>query len=76
MKRTEEIEKKLRMVVSDDQCRCGCGALLARVVREGLELKCRKCKSLILIEHHELVDMYKALQFDPMPSIKPPFRRV
>ena len=75
MKRTRESQSSQRMVVHDDQCRCGCGALLARVVREGLELKCRKCKSLILIEHQELVEMYKALNFDNIPSIKPPFRR-
>jgi phage FluMu protein Com len=68
-----------KMVVRDDQCRCACGSMLARVVREGLELKCRKCKGLILIRHEELVDMYNALEFEsrpsmPKPSItKPPF---
>lgn len=52
------------MVAHGDQCRCACGSMLARVVREGLELKCRKCKSLVIITHQELVDMYRALEFD------------
>lgn len=75
MKPTDQVNRARSMVVSEDQCRCGCGALLARVVREGLELKCRKCKTLILIKHEELVEMYKALQFDIMPSFRPPSRR-
>ena len=54
-----------RMVPHDDQCRCSCGSLLARVVAEGLELKCRKCKSLVLITHDELVRMYQQLEFAP-----------
>jgi phage FluMu protein Com len=54
-----------RMVPHDDQCRCSCGSLLARVVAEGLELKCRKCKSLVLITHDELVRMYQQLEFEP-----------
>ena len=53
-----------RMIPNDDQCRCSCGSLLARVVAEGLELKCRKCKSLVLITHGELVRMYQQLEFE------------
>lgn len=56
-----------RMQSSEDQCRCGCGALLARVVREGLEIKCRKCKSIVLITHDELVEMYRSLGLEPPP---------
>jgi len=52
------------MVPAGDQCRCACGSMLARVVREGLELKCRKCKALVIISHEELVEMYRALEFD------------
>jgi phage FluMu protein Com len=29
--------------------RCACGNLLARLVRDGLELKCRKCKRQIVV---------------------------
>jgi phage FluMu protein Com len=54
-----------RMVPSGDQCRCTCGSMLARMVRDGLELKCRKCKNLILITHEELIEMYKELNATP-----------
>ena len=54
-----------RMIPNQDQCRCSCGSLLARVVAEGLELKCRKCKSLVLITHDELVRMYQQIDFEP-----------
>ena len=30
-------------------CRCHCGALLARVVPGGVELKCRHCKRIQLV---------------------------
>jgi hypothetical protein len=29
--------------------RCPCGSLLARLVRNGVELKCRKCKRHIIV---------------------------
>jgi phage FluMu protein Com len=51
--------------------------MLARVVAQGLELKCRKCKSLVLITHDELVEMYQRLGLRPSPSHsipKPPVR--
>ena len=60
-----------RMTPLGDQCRCACGSLLARVVREGLELKCRKCKSLVLITHDELVRMYQEQNFTPL-RLPPP----
>jgi phage FluMu protein Com len=57
------------MTPRGDQCRCGCGSLLARVVREGLEIKCRRCKGLVLITHEELIEMYRALEFEmPVPG--------
>ena len=62
-----------RMVPTGDQCRCGCGNLLARMIRDGLELKCRKCKSLVVITHDELVAMYRRLDFQPVP-LPPPDR--
>jgi phage FluMu protein Com len=55
------------MTPAGDQCRCGCGSLLARVVREGLELKCRRCKCLVLITHDELTEMYRRLDLPPVP---------
>jgi hypothetical protein len=29
--------------------RCGCGNLLARVVAEGVEIKCRRCKRQVIL---------------------------
>lgn len=60
-----------RMTPVQDQCRCACGSMLARVVREGLQLKCRKCKSLVLITHDELVRMYQEQKFAPLPFMPP-----
>ncbi|HXG20536.1 MAG TPA: hypothetical protein VNN62_15860 [Methylomirabilota bacterium] len=31
------------------ECRCCCGNLLARLCAEGVELKCRRCKRMVLI---------------------------
>ncbi len=66
---TRTQSRKAKMVPSEDQCRCSCGSMLARIVREGLELKCRKCKSLVLITHDELVEMYRALDFELPPIL-------
>ena len=30
-------------------CRCTCGSLLARLVPDGVELKCRRCKRTVLL---------------------------
>ncbi len=30
-------------------CRCACGSLVARMVREGVELKCRRCKRTLIV---------------------------
>ena len=38
-------------VAADDLLRCSCGALLARWVSAGLELKCRRCKRTTLIPY-------------------------
>ncbi len=38
-------------VAADDLLRCLCGALLARWVSAGLELKCRRCKRTTLIPY-------------------------
>ncbi|BDG10263.1 hypothetical protein [Anaeromyxobacter paludicola] len=39
------VSPKLRRPCADHgDLRCGCGSLLARVVGETVELKCRRCK--------------------------------
>jgi phage FluMu protein Com len=46
-----------------DELRCGCGSLLARLVGEGVELKCRRCKrtlvlSLQALQQTNVVEMW------------------
>jgi len=33
----------------NDSLRCSCGSLLARVVGDGVELKCRRCKRQVIV---------------------------
>ena len=34
---------------TDHELRCGCGSLMARVTSAGIELKCRRCKRLVVV---------------------------
>ena len=34
---------------TEHELRCGCGNLMARRTRAGLELKCRRCKRLVVV---------------------------
>ncbi len=34
---------------SERDCRCRCGGLVARIVDEGVELRCRRCKRTLLV---------------------------
>jgi phage FluMu protein Com len=34
---------------STRDCRCGCGSLLARLRPGGVELKCRRCKRVVVL---------------------------
>mgnify|MGYP006912606473 CR=1 FL=1 len=36
-----------------NECRCLCGSLLARWLEDGLELKCRRCKRVIVVARQE-----------------------
>jgi hypothetical protein len=36
-----------------DECRCACGSLLGRIVPEGIELKCRRCKRTFVLPIEE-----------------------
>jgi hypothetical protein len=35
------------------ECRCLCGSLVARLTRRGVELKCRRCKRILLVPWHD-----------------------
>lgn len=37
-----------------DDLRCDCGALLARTVEDRLELKCRRCRRIVVLKLDEL----------------------
>ena len=34
---------------NSDELRCHCGSLVARVIDHGIELKCRRCKRVVVI---------------------------
>jgi len=34
---------------SEHDCRCPCGSLVARIVGDGVELRCRRCKRTLLV---------------------------
>jgi phage FluMu protein Com len=34
---------------SDREVRCGCGSLVARRTAGGIEIKCRRCKRIVLV---------------------------
>lgn len=35
--------------MGDADCRCVCGSLVARLVDDGVELKCRRCKRTLVV---------------------------
>ncbi len=37
-----------------EQCRCECGNLLAKMAPEGIEVKCRRCKRIVLIRFADI----------------------
>ena len=41
--------------IKDDQCRCMCGSLVARLVPDGIEIKCKRCKHLVVIPVEEIM---------------------
>jgi phage FluMu protein Com len=49
-----------------DECRCACGNLLARLVPDGVELKCRRCKRTLVLPLSE------TLTETPRPEAKSP----
>jgi phage FluMu protein Com len=38
------------------EVRCGCGCLVAKLLRMGIELKCRRCKRMALIPFNAFKD--------------------
>lgn len=46
---TLERRKRNMNRVGDRHCRCSCGNLLARLTEHGVEIKCKRCKRLVLV---------------------------
>jgi hypothetical protein len=44
----------------DSEARCECGQLMAKVREDGLELKCKRCKRIVLIPF-ELIEDWASL---------------
>jgi phage FluMu protein Com len=44
-----ETSARIKETPDSAPVRCGCGSLLARVVPEGVELKCRRCKRQVIV---------------------------
>jgi hypothetical protein len=42
-------EDATQVASRDADCRCVCGNLVARVVADGVELKCRRCKRKLIV---------------------------
>ncbi len=42
-----------RMVLPK-QCRCECGNLLAKKLQDGIEVKCRRCKRIVVIRFADI----------------------
>ena len=38
-----------RTTTTERDLRCECGSLMARVTDDGIELKCRRCKRIVLL---------------------------
>ena len=45
-----------------DEARCSCGRLLARLTEAGIELKCSRCRRLVVIE-------WSAVRDDRAPGV-------
>lgn len=50
---------------SEDDCRCLCGSLLARVVDGEVELKCRRCKRTLRVPIAAAADGPVAIEAHP-----------
>jgi phage FluMu protein Com len=44
-------------VIPVEQHRCECGSLLAKMAPEGIEVKCRRCKRIVLIRFADIEGM-------------------
>ena len=48
------------------EARCHCGHLVARLCKEGVELKCKRCKRIVILPLHANGDLEYA--FTPCPA--------
>ena len=50
---------------SDVELRCHCGSLMARVTARGIELKCRRCKRVVVVPADEAGRRWTAARVPP-----------
>ncbi len=48
-----------------DEARCECGQLIAKLRPDGVELKCKRCKRIVVIPLHQGCDGVEVLPHDP-----------
>lgn len=46
--------RSTHVCASDDELRCHCGQLMARVIGHGVELKCKRCRRLVVIPFSDI----------------------
>ena len=53
------------MAVSEEreELRCVCNSLLARATEEGIELRCRRCKRVVIIPYTDLKGVESLIRF-------------
>jgi hypothetical protein len=49
----------------EEDLRCRCGSLMARVTARGIELKCRRCKRVVLVAATDLRRGWTAVALHP-----------
>ena len=54
---------------SNDELRCHCGSLVARVIDNAIELKCRRCKRVVVVATDRNHGKWKAVALHAEPEV-------
>ena len=58
-------QKPHKKLTTSQEARCHCGYLVAKLRKEGVELKCRRCKRIIVLPFH--ISGMEEHIFEPCP---------